>query len=167
MKLFNTIIFVSILLFFPSCSGSNKEFERKLKETIVAKSSSAMKNKKRYSDLHLSEYTNFDWDKFYIFDEYVTNRDINTITGIKWVGADVPSGCRRMLFIYKSEIVQYADFEVGTFPVFFYPCGKAEQFVFDKKDDLFAVFKRCDKNGGRYAMVPERCVNAYFENTKE
>jgi len=167
MKLFNTIIFVSILLFLTSCSGSNNELRNRLKEVIIDKSNSAIKDKKNYSNFYLSEITDFDWDKFYIFEEYLTNRDINNITGIKWSGDDVPSGRRRILFIYKDEIVQYVDFEVGVFPVFFYPCEKTEQFVFGKKDDLFAVFKRCDKNGCRYAMVPRRCVNAYFENTKE
>ena len=159
----NRLVLLCLLL---SCSGSNKDLRDELEETIINKSNLAVTNKKKYSQLRLSDITRFDWDKFYIFEEYVGEKSIQEITGIDWDGNDVPSGNRRMLFISDNKIVQYMDFEPQEFPVFFYPCGGTEQFVFTKKDDLFAVFKRCDKNGCRYAMVPERCVEAFFENMK-
>lgn len=147
-----------------SCTASNDELGDKLQSVIINKSNLAAKLKKSHSELRLSEITDFEWDKFYIFEEYLSDKNISDITGIKWEGADVPDGHRRMLFIYKNKIVQYVDFKVWKFYVFFYSCGGTEQVVFTKKDDLFAVFKRCDKNGCFYAMVPERCIKGFFEN---
>lgn len=166
MKIFRIINVLFFLCLLFSCSGSNKDLRNKLEEAIVNKSNLALKNNEKYSQFRLSDITDFDWDKFYIFEEYVNEKNIKEITGMEWEGADVPGGNRRILFINNREIVQYVDFDAGVFPVFFFPCEKTEQFEFTKKDDLFAVFKRCDKNGCRYAMVPKRCIGAFFENMK-
>ena len=91
-------------------------------------------------------------------------KNIAEITGINWEGDDVPSGRRRLLFIYKNKIIDYVDFSPETFPVFFFTCGGTTQFEFGKKDDLFAVLKDCDKNGCIYAMVPDRCIKTWMKN---
>ena len=164
MKIFKTINFLGFACLLFSCSGSNRELRKKLQEVIINKSNVAITNGEKYSLLRLSDITDFDWDKFYIFEEYVSKKNITEITGIEWDGTDVPSGTRRMLFVYNNKITQYVDFDPSECPVFGFPCGKMEQFEFTKREDLFAVFKRSDKNGYRYAMVPERCIKTFFEN---
>lgn len=166
MKIIRTINLLFFLCLLFSCSGSNEDLRNKLEEAIVNKSNWAITNNEKYAQLRLSDITSVDWDKFYIFEEYVSKKNIEEITGIEWNGTDVPGGNRRILFIYNNEIVQYVDFDAGVFPLFFVPCEKTEQFEFTKKDDLFAVFKRCDKNGCLYTMVPKRCISAFFENMK-
>lgn len=161
IKLIIPIVFISLL---GSCSNSNRKLENKLREAIINKSNLAIQKHMRYSEIRLSEITNFKWDKFYIFEEYVTNKDINNITGIDWEGTDVPSGRRRLLFIYKKKIIDYVDFTPEIFPVFFFTCGGTIQFEFSKKDDLLAVLKKYDKDGCVYAMVPKRCIESWIRN---
>lgn len=163
LKVITIILFISIL---QACSGSDDKLEKKLREAIVHQSALAIQQHLDYSEIRLSTLTSFDWDKFYIFEEYVTNENISDVTGISWDGDGVPSGKRRLLFICKNKIIEYVDFNPETFPVFFYPCGETTQFQFDKKDDLFAVFKKCDKNGCLYSMVPKRCIKAFINNIK-
>lgn len=155
-----TLFLALIICTLFSCSRSNTKFLKKLEDSVKFYSDQANKNKVKYSTLYLSSITDFEWDKFYIFDEYVTNEMINEITGLTWDGANVPGGNRRIVFIYKKKIVQYVDFEPYQFPVFFYTCGGTEQYEFSKQDDLFAVYYRCDKNGCIYVMVPERCAKS-------
>ena len=75
----NRLVLLCLLL---SCSGSNKDLRDELEETIINKSNLAVTNKKKYSQLRLSDITRFDWDKFYIFEEYVGEKSIQQINGI-------------------------------------------------------------------------------------
>ena len=112
--------------------------------------------------MRLSSITTFKWDKFIVFEEYVTGRQISEITGIKWDGEAVPTGNRRVLFISKNRIVKYVDIEVESFPLWIYTCHPInQQYVFDKKDDLFAVFKSNKNNTERYQMIPYRCIDGF------
>lgn len=162
MKFYKLFLALSICALF-SCSRSNTKFLKKLQDSITFHSDQAKKNKEKYSTFYLSSIADFEWDKFYIFDEYVTNEMINEITGLKWDGPSVPGGNRRIVFIHKKSVVEYVDFEPYLFPVFFYTCGGTDQYEFGKQDDLFAVYQRCDKNGCIYAMIPERCVKSYIK----
>ncbi|WP_342333045.1 hypothetical protein [Pedobacter sp. FW305-3-2-15-E-R2A2] len=162
MKIYKLFLASSICILF-SCSRSNTKFLKKLQDSVRFYSNQANKNKVKYSTFYLSSITDFEWDKFYIFDEYVTNEMINEITGLKWDGSSVPAGNRRIIFIYKKDVVQYVDFEPYKFPVFFYTCGGTDQYEFSTQDDLFAVYQRCDKNGCIYAMIPERCVKSLIK----
>ncbi|WP_199141902.1 hypothetical protein [Pedobacter sp. ASV12] len=153
--------FLVIILFSLSCSSQNDEFLYKLQDKVKRSIEIAKKNKQKYSTFKLSSITSFKWDKFYIFDEFTTEENINEITGLKWAGPDVPSGCKRILFISNNEVVSYSDFDPSVFPVFFYTCEATEQYVFDKKDDRIATFEACDKNGCVLAIIPERCIDNF------
>lgn len=54
-------------------------FKKKLQNAVTFHSDQAKKNKEKYSTFYLSSITDFEWDKFYIFDEYVTN-EIDVLT---------------------------------------------------------------------------------------
>ncbi len=149
---------MSVSMSLITCSGSNSQLLNGLQDSVKQRSETASKANTHYAILDLSSLTNFNWDKFYVFDEYVTNKQVREITGITWDGPDIPYGCKRILFIFQNEIVQYIDYEPISFPLFIYVCGPAEQYEFYKKDNPFAIFKSCDINGCTYGMVPLRCI---------
>ncbi|AFD06634.1 hypothetical protein [Solitalea canadensis] len=148
------IVLISILF---GCSGSDTKLLEKLKSSVNNHIILSSKNRSGYSVLTLSNIADFEWDKFYVFDEYVTSEEINGTTGIQWNGSTVPSGQRRLFFIKENEVVKYVDYRPIDFPLFIYECEPSKQYVFYKKDDTFIVFKKCNKDHCIYGLVPYRC----------
>jgi hypothetical protein len=135
---------------------------KKLKTEVIEHSDKALNDNKDYSLIKLSSITNFKWNKFVVFEEYVTSKQISEIIGITWEGENVPSGNRRILFISENKVVKYIDIEVESFPLWIYTCSPInQQYVFDKRDDLFAVFKSNRNKSQRYQMVPYRCIDGF------
>lgn len=152
-----SVIFSFSFMLLSSCSGSDSNLLEKLKKSVNTHIELASKNELGYSVFRLSSITDFKWDRFYVFNEYVTSGQITEITDIQWNGPTVPSGKRRILFINGANIVDYVDYEPIAFPLFIYVCGPSEQYEFYDKDDPFVVFKSCNKSICTYALAPYRC----------
>ncbi|PTS96761.1 hypothetical protein DBR11_18670, partial [Pedobacter sp. HMWF019] len=105
------VIFLFSIIFLSSCSGSDSDLLKKLENSVGKHVELASKNELGYSVFRLSSITNFKWDRFYVFSEYVDSKQVSEITGIQWNGQPVPSGKKRILFIHGTDIVNYVDYE--------------------------------------------------------
>ncbi|RYF23506.1 MAG: hypothetical protein EOO42_07090 [Flavobacteriales bacterium] len=159
-KLKKIAVITFVTLVFASCKD-NDGFLDTLQKEVHYNCKLASENDQGFSTFKLSKITKFKWDRFYVFDEYVTEKNINSISGITWDGPDVPSGHKRLFFIYKGGEVNYFDFDPKIFPLFLFTCESTEQYEFILKDDVFATFESCDKNGCILAMVPKRCIGNF------
>ena len=161
MKKVRYIVNVTLLMCLFGCSASDHHLLRTLQNEIEKHVALAKNDIKGYSTFKLSDITDFDWDKFYVFDEYVTNKQLKEITGITWDGAAPSRGDKRILFIYKQKVVRYIDYNPANFPLFIYLCGPSEQYEFNKNDDPFCVFGYWEHKKYFWAMVPSRCIKDF------
>lgn|GEM_PF-2426469 len=161
MKSVKYLISIILSICLLGCSESDHDLLQVLKKEIKDRADLAEKDSKGYSTFRLSDITNFQWDKFYVFDQYITDKDIKEITGITWDGDSPSEGEKRILFICKDKIVRYVDFNPADFPLFIYLCGPSDQYKFTKNDDPFGVFKYRDHKQHFWAMVPLRCIKDY------
>lgn len=74
--------------------------------------------------LHLSDFTDFDWDTVFIFEYPVSYQDIENAIGVKYEGSlDLASG---MIFVLDGQIVYdeiFKDVYTDDFaPFIIYPC---------------------------------------------
>jgi len=161
MKKIKYIINFTLLICLCGCSGSDRHLLHTLQNELENHVSLAKKDFRGYSVFKLSDITDFEWDKFYVFDEYVTNKQLKEITGVTWDGAAPSRGEKRILFIYKHKVVRYIDYNPATFPLFIYLCGPSEQYEFSKNDDPFCAFEFQENKKYFWAMVPSRCIKNF------
>ena len=162
MKYILFVLAFSLYLITSGCSNPDSKLVTRLQDSVKSNIEKAKQSKSGYYTFRLSSVTTFDWDKFYVFDEYVTSKQVKRITGLDWNGSDVSSGERRLFFISKNKEVHYIDYAPINFPLFIYTCEAKEQYEFSRKDDdLFAVFEACDKNGCTFSMAPARCIGGF------
>ncbi|PTS93389.1 hypothetical protein DBR11_25440 [Pedobacter sp. HMWF019] len=109
MKILKILMIVSIAMV--ACSKSDDKFGSQFKKLIKSHSDLTKKTAKGYSTFRLSSITDFKWEKFYVFDEFLTDKNISDIIGIEWSGRTVPSGNKRLLFINKGEVTRYVDWK--------------------------------------------------------
>jgi len=158
-----SIKFLLIILIFTSCSNSDGALLKGIKRKVIEQADIAQKNGKEYSLFKMSSVTDFKWEKFYVFDEFLSDKNISDIIGIEWNGRTVPSGNKRLLFINKGEVIRYVDLEMDSFPITFNTCEPIEQDEYKKQDDVFAVFQYCSKNGCFYELIPARCIENFLK----
>lgn len=152
-------LFISLLVF--NCSGSNTELSESLEKNIREQIKKAASDSTGYSVFQLSSITNFEWDKFYVFDDSNTNDFISNAIGTEFKGSSIPSGKKRIIFIFKNTVVEYLDYEPITFPLYIYRCGPSVYDVTERRDDPFIVFQEQNEKYPSFAMVPFRCKDGF------
>lgn len=159
-KYWSISLLISLLFF--NCSGSNTELSESLEKNIREHIKKAALDSTGYSVFKLSSITNFEWDKFYIFDDSNTNDFISVAMGTEFQGSSIPGGNKRIIFIFKNKVVDYLDYEPISFPLFIYSCEPSFFYKTVKQDDPFIVFQKRNEIYP-FAMVPFRCKDNFLK----
>lgn len=105
----NNLIIEAILLtlLFNACTSIGP-----VQEAILAKSDSCIATKGACA-FPLSDFTNFEWDRMYLFDEDTRLEKISSILKIQYQ-TDISEDNVRMIFTLKGKIVHQEDYDWGS-----------------------------------------------------
>ncbi len=149
----NILLLLVIVLTLSGCNSGNDQFLEKLEAAVTSEE----KNAKGYTTINMAEFTEFEWDTLYYFQEGENPRNIADIIGIRWDGPDVPGGHSRLLFVKDGQVASFADYDLVEFPLRVFGCNK-DRWVYPRERSTFATFKYCQGDTEQYAFIPEPCL---------
>ncbi len=140
------------------CQKSNKTLLLKLENEIKNNTEKAIKAGERYTVIDIKEIVDFDWEKMYVFDNYMDDNQISSHIGFTWSGPTVRNDHWRLLFIKNNQVVSYVDYAYFNLPIYFYQCE--DEIDYTKSEAKFFTTISCDGLGNKvFPFIPASCFD--------
>ncbi len=140
-----------LLLCLGACSSKEDRFVKRLNAAVQAAKD------RPPATIKISDCTDFDWDRLYVFGPYTPPKAIEKDIGYKWRGSrndrlESTKGINLLVFVRQDRVTE--SFEVPRFTDFM---DLAKKHIFSKVDAVFHV--RCSEDQTKRAWFKLSAVS--------